>query len=65
MFLAMNFTIDANTDTGAFVTPDGKEKIEVYEGQFDGRFKDVRRRAKCHHSIPGFTGNTPVTFRSS
>jgi len=37
MFLAMDFTIDANTDNGAFlrfVTPDGKEKIEVYEGQF-------------------------------
>lgn len=37
MFLAMDFTIDANTDAGAFlrfVTPDGKEKIEVYEGQF-------------------------------
>ena len=37
MFLAMDFTIDANTDNGAFlrfVTPDGKERIEVYEGQF-------------------------------
>lgn len=36
-YLATDFTITVSADNGAFlcfITPDGKEKIEVSEGQF-------------------------------
>jgi len=51
MYLTMDFTIDANTDNGAFlrfVTPDGKEKIEVYERRFADGTKIFESRSFKH-----------------
>ena len=65
MFLAMDFTIDANTDNGAFlrfVTPDGKEKIEVYEGQFADGTKIFESR-NFKHDLGG--GNNRLWVRGS
>lgn len=60
MFLAMDFTIDANTDNGAFlcfVTPDGEEKIEVYEGQFADGTKIFESR-NFKHDLGGWEQST-------
>ncbi|MHB8077596.1 hypothetical protein [Desulfosporosinus fructosivorans] len=60
MFLAMDFTIDANSNNGAFlrfVTPDGEEKIEVYEGQFADGTKIFESR-NFKHDLGGWEQST-------
>lgn len=55
IFLAMDFIIDVNTDNGAFlrfITPDGKEKIEVFEGRFADGTKIFESRSYKHY--PGW-----------